>query len=130
MVMTYWMWKYYFWLALLTVMMIIVFFIAFCMFVAPFIIVYLIRTSFPPFTDECADLVNFTIAERELMHKKAELKQHGNKDFRRTNASASASDTETRSGSNTARRGSLSYDRAYVTGSSATAPLSSFARGH
>jgi len=74
-VLSTWVWAFYFWLGLAVLAIVAVFFAIFPVFIAPLVVTYLIHTSFPPHTDSGLKLVEHTLDERQLALKRAELRE-------------------------------------------------------
>merc|ERR1711972_1038285 len=70
-----WMWVYFFRLALLFSIILIAFLAVFHVFVAPMIVAYLIKTSFPPHIHGSGQLVRDVMDEHEIWKMREELRK-------------------------------------------------------
>ena len=69
-----WMWQYFFSLTLTFLITLVAFLVFFPMVIAPLIVTYLIKTSFPPHTNDCCALIRAAMDEREIMKMREELR--------------------------------------------------------
>merc|ERR1719240_705958 len=61
-----WMWIYFFWTNVLMVFVVCIIIALFSFFVTPLIIAYLIKTSFPPHIDDAVRLIEHTMDDMEV----------------------------------------------------------------
>lgn len=81
-VVSIWMWMYFFHLALLFTLMLIAFLCIFPVLIAPLVITYLIKTSFPPHTNGTAQLIKDVMEEREIAKVREEMRRGAPRAYR------------------------------------------------
>mmetsp|Transcript_93661 Transcript_93661/g.195318 ORF Transcript_93661/g.195318 Transcript_93661/m.195318 type:complete len:1039 (-) Transcript_93661:19-3135(-) len=76
-----WMWTFFLKLAIFFTLLMIAFGVAFSLYISPTIVAFLIKTSFPPFTDGTENLVREVMDDYEIIKMRQELRKGAQRAF-------------------------------------------------